>query len=363
MTKSKIKVCYVLSYRSPDYIRTRVLLSALDQITEVELSKAINSSKSVWRYAQTIYKLLFLRLTKRPNVYILGFRGQEIFWPVRLLTIGKPLIFDEFINMHDWLGEENNKLPKFFIKLADRYEQLALKSCRLILADTNLGAQSSSRTYYQPLTKYRTIYVGADESLFHPSQATRRDGDKLQVFFYGNMAPLHGLHYILEAAKILKDETINFLIIGGRGKPNSITSITNFIKSHSLTNVDYRDWADFNEIAQLINQSDIFLGGPFGNTSQAKRVITGKTFQALAAGKATVVGKIDENIDFVDKANCLLVGQGSAKAIAEAILWASQNRNQLSKIGLAGAELYRRQFGQAVITKKLQLIVDETITK
>ena len=357
MANHKTKVCYVLSYKSPDYIRTRVLVAALSNISDVELSTAINSSKSFLRYGQTLWLLLKVRLTEHPNVYVLGFRGQEIYWPVRLLTLGKPLIFDEFINMHDWLGEENDKLPGWLIRFADLYEKAVLITCRLILTDTRLGAESSHLSYRVPLDKYQSIYVGADERLFYPRAVSKHKADKLEVLFYGTMAQLHGLRYILEAAKLLKKEPIHFTIIGGKDKPNELKNIANYIKANSLENVTHKAWVNFDDLPNLMASCDIFLGGPFGDTSQSKRIITGKTYQALAVGTATVVGRIAEDNGFEDKLNCLLVEQGSSQALAEAIKWAANNRTQLTSIGKSGSKLYKDKFSVDQISNKLEEII------
>ncbi|MGZ6005075.1 MAG: glycosyltransferase [Candidatus Saccharimonadales bacterium] len=276
---------------------------------------------------------------------------------MRLLTIGRPLIFDEFINMHDWLGQENNKLPKWLIKLADWYERSVLKTCQYILTDTKLGAASSSRTYDIPLSKYRPIYVGADESLFYPRTGSKKNS-QLEVFFYGTLAPLHGVEHILDAARRLVGEPIHLTIIGGKGKPSESKSVTSYIKLNSLENVTYKEWVDFEKLPDMMAAADVFLGGPFGDTSQAKRVITGKTFQSLAVGKATVVGKINEAAGFKDKVNCLLVEQGSGQALQAALLWASRNRSKLPDLGKAGHQLYGQTFSSQSVADELKIILD-----
>lgn len=359
MAKKNLKVGYFQSYKTIGYVRGRVLTNALKEIENVELFLVINKTKSLWRYIETLGQLIKLRLKHRPDVYILGFRGQELYWPVRLVTIGKPLIFDEFINMHDWLGAENNKLPGFLIKLADLYETLALKTCRYVLTDTNLGAKSSSEIYKIPLAKYRTIYVGTDETIFHPKVSAKKRQDKtLEVFFYGNMAPLHGLKYILEAASKLKQEPIHFRIIGGRGKPEQIKEINDIIESNQLTNVSYEEWINFYEIPTTIAYSDIFLSGPYGDTSQSKRVITGKAYQSLAMAKATLIGRINEEAGFIDKVNCILVDQGSSDKIADALTWCLKNKGQLEAIGQEGYLLYIGKFSTSQAAGQLTEILN-----
>jgi glycosyltransferase involved in cell wall biosynthesis len=112
-----------------------------------------------------------------------------------------------------------------------------------------------------------------------------------------------------------------------------------------------------------IPEADLCLGGPFGNTEQARRVITGKTSQCLALGKPTIIGKIDEDIGFVDKQNCLLVPQGNPQALAQAIQWAFDKRHQLSKIGEQGRSIYSERLSVNVIRQLLSQALSDLKSK
>lgn len=355
MTKKRTKVCYVLSYRAPDYIRTRVLVQALEQMDDVELYKAINTRIGFLRYGQTLAKVLYIRLRYNPDVYILGFRGQEIFWPVRLVSLRKKLIFDEFVNMYSWIVEEKKIVAKNSIlaRLIKRYNSLILNKAGLILEDTNLSAEYSSRVHHINLSKYSTVYVGADESVFHPMKTPKKKTDRLEVFFYGTMLPLHGIEHILAAAELLKSEKLRLTVVGGGRKKKYIEDK---IKKSDLNNIRYFEWVEFSKIPTMINDSDICLGGPFGDTSQAARVITGKTFQFLAMGKPIIASKT-ENIGFVDKKNIIFCERGSAKSLAEALKWALDNRNKLEDIGRNGARLYKEKFSEKQIKVQVEKVI------
>jgi len=347
----------------PDYIRTRVLLKSLDKLDHTSTTRIINKHVNFLRYFEVILKLIKMRIFIRPDIYILGFRGHEIYWLVRLITLGKPIIFDEFINVHDWLIENNKLSEKNLIsKIAFYYVRAVLKSAKLVLTDTILGAESSSKTYGISIEKYRTIYVGEDEDLFKTTNTLKplnMTGVPLEVFFYGNMAPLHGVEYILNAAVSLKEEPVHFRIIGGKGKPEIIRKINDKILNNQLDNVTYETWVDFDKLTDIIRKSDLCLGGPFGGTSQAKRVITGKTFQFLASSKATVIGKINEDIELVNHENCIIAEQASTDSLVEAISWAMNNRKKLGGIGKNGRELFDKKFATDVVALQLKRIVED----
>ena len=121
-----------------------------------------------------------------------------------------------------------------------------------------------------------------------------------------------------------------------------------------LENVNHITWVPFDQLSGIIHRADICLGGPFGNTGQAKRVITGKTFQSLAMAKPVIVGEIDYDYGFIDKENCLLAKQASEIELAGIIKWCLYNRDKLFFIGKNGRDLYLSNFSIECIKKHLQ---------
>ena len=114
-------------------------------------------------------------------------------------------------------------------------------------------------------------------------------------------------------------------------------------------------WMPLRELLEReIPSADLCLGGPFGDTPQARRVVTTKTMQCLALGKVTVVGAVDDAFGFVDRENCLLVPQNDPVALATAMRWAFEHRTLLPTIGNNGKLLYRDRFGQTAIAAGLQ---------
>ncbi|MEZ4646189.1 MAG: glycosyltransferase [Chloroflexota bacterium] len=87
-------------------------------------------------------------------------------------------------------------------------------------------------------------------------------------------------------------------------------------------------------------------------------MITGKTYQFLAMAKPTVVGELTNiNEVFQHKENCLLVPQGNAEALANAIYWAYENRDKLPLIAMSGRQLYQTTFSTEQIGQRLRDIL------
>ncbi len=354
----KIKVCYILSYRCPNYVRTKTLIAALKRMDNVILYEAINTTKGIFRYIQTLSRLLAIRMTKKADYYILGFRGYEIFWIVRILALGTPLIFDHMMSPYDSLLNERKifKKGRPIEKLIYLYEKSILKYSDVILTDTTIHRKYFANLFKEQQEKIYALHVGTDENLFKnlPSDNEVKKKDFFEVFFYGTFLPLHGIDIILKAASIVKDRPIRFTLIGGKKK--YLLDFYEIKKRLKLKNVIHKERVDYEQLPSMISESDLCLGGPFGNTGQARRVVSGKTFQFLAMGKPTIVGKIDAYYGFEDKKNCLLVPQGNEKKLANTILWCFENQKKLGEIGQRGLELYRTKFSIDHIKEALQVI-------
>ncbi|MCI5135041.1 MAG: glycosyltransferase [Candidatus Electrothrix sp. AW2] len=352
MVSKPTSVCYILSYYFPTYVRTHSLLSALKGMENINVSKAVNRNNGIARYVETLYKLIRIRLRENPDIYILGFRGYELFWPVRLITFGKKLIFDHMMSPYDSLLYEKKRIRpgSVLAKVVHQYEKSVLTFSDVVLTDTNLHKKYFAELFRLDPEKIFPIHISTDENLFKRSEPRIPD-DRFNVFYYGSFLPLHGINVVLEAAEMLNhEESIRFTFIGGGERMKRLFEN----RGNKAGNIHYKNWVDYHLLPDWINQADLCLGGPFGSTGQACRVITGKTFQFLAMGKPTVIGKIDEPVGFFHRRNCILVEQENGQQLADAILWAHENRRRLNEIGREGYRLYQDQFSNRCIAERLK---------
>lgn len=362
----KIKVCYVICYKDPNYIRTQTLTAALNKIENIELVEVRNRRRGSLRYIEVPLKLLGVRIKYRPDVFIVGFRAHEIFWAFYPAMAGKRIIFDEFIDHHDWIANEHRKVIfKVFrplLWLLDIYMRLVMSLSYRVLTDTKAHAVLACQNYGVRPEKLVAVPVGADEVTFKVMPV--KHAKQFTIMFYGTMLPLHGMEYILNALKILKQKRqlsdAKLVLIGGRGNPKMQGMIKSFIRKNALErNVELIDWVDYRKLPKYMAAADLCLGGPFGTSGQAGRVITGKTYQFLAMGKPTIIGRSEATEVFKDRRNCLLSERGSAGSLAASIKWAMDHSAELAKIGEAGRQLYKKEFSIESISRLLESCIDD----
>jgi glycosyltransferase involved in cell wall biosynthesis len=351
-TKESISIAVITCYKQPNYVRAKTLRAALGQIDGVSVIVVKNRTTGLLRYAQVLWQVIVTRLTLHPDAYVLTFRGYEMLLPIRLLTIGKPLIYDEFINPIEWAVYEHKKLSSRnpLARLLWAFYRLLLNSVTVILADTDSHAELSATMMNIKRKKFLTVPVGTDEQTFTSNQPAISNGNGFTVFYYGNMLPLHGLSYVIDAAVILKDEPIIFVLVGG-----SEETAKDMAEAADLgANIEYHAWVDFDKLPALMSSASLCLAGPFGGTYQSQYVITGKAFQYLAMSRPILVGQNKESGVFHDKQDALIVAQADSEALADAIHWGYDNRLKLDAIGQAGRKLFEEKFTNKRLSKILE---------
>jgi glycosyltransferase involved in cell wall biosynthesis len=355
------RIAIITCYKDPDYIRARALRQAVRELAGYELVVVKNTRKGLLRYIEVPLRLIWVRLRLRPDVYILTFRGYEMLLFARLITAGKPLVYDEFINLVEWVVYEHKKVsPRSLAAwvIYHFYRALLFLPAR-IMTDTASHADYSAKLMKISRKKFAPIAVGTDEVTFRMSGSKNKaTNDKFVVFYYGSMLPLHGVPVVLDAMKELAGvPSIKLVLIGG--KEAVARDVATAQKAGA--NIEYLSWVDFNELPKYIDAADVCLGGPFGGTLQAEFVITGKTYQFLSMGKPTVVGENNETSIFSNKKDSIVVEQGSPKKLADAIRWAYEHRDELPKIGEKGEKLYRTKLSNEVVAHQLKGLLSELV--
>ncbi len=247
-----------------------------------------------------------------------------------------------------------------FAALVYPFERFALRHAELVLTDTQLHAEYYQREFSIPGERILTIPVGAVESVPAAGVNNPVEEREFSVLFYGSFLPLHGIPVIIEAATRLTDIPVRFDFVGGTRQ--QARRLHRDCRSLGITNFTHRRWVAFEDLITTdIPRADLCLGGPFGGTPQGRRVVTGKTSQCLATGKATLIGRIDEDFGFQDRENCLLVEQADPVSLAASIRWAYENRGKLHEIGVRGLKVYNERLSIRVIAQRLQQAVQDLV--
>jgi len=199
-----------------------------------------------------------------------------------------PVAWDMFISAYDTLVFDRGLTdPRTPLARCLRWlEGFAIRRADVVFLDTEAHARRVESLFRRPLGSLGAVWVGAEVECFPPSLAGRvpRPFEPFQVLFYGHFIPLHGVPTIVEAARLMRDEAVEWTLIG-RGQQGE--QVQNMLSDTPLPKLRWIDRVDYTELGSWIGRADLCLG-IFGTSEKAASVIPNKVFQIVAVGRPVV---------------------------------------------------------------------------
>jgi glycosyltransferase involved in cell wall biosynthesis len=237
-------------------------------------------------YPQLIFR--FLR-AEAPDAVIVGYMGQLdvlVLYPFARLR-GVPVIWDQFLSVYDTVVDDRRKVSRRhpLARVLYAWEWLACRAADLVLMDTRAHARYVVDTFGVAPARVGSVWVGAETAVFPPvARGPERERKTLEVLFYGQLIPLHGVQTIVLAARLLRDLPIRFVLIGsGQEAP----LVRRLLEEQPLANLEWHPWVEYERLSEAIERADVCLG-IFGRSDKAARVIPNKVFQIIAARRPLI---------------------------------------------------------------------------
>ncbi len=378
-----MRVCYFGTY-DIDRSRNRVIIEGLRQ-NGVEV---IECHAELWRdtadkieavrgglFAPRLWRrflVSYLRLLKEYarvghyDVMMVGYAGHFDMLLAKLLAIlaRKPLAFDIFIPLTEIIVEDRRlaRRSSLLARMVYLVDKLSCRLADLVLLDTEAHARYLHDEFGVDRGKLRWAYVGAEDIYCRHRQPPRRgDREPFRVLYFGQYIPLHGVNYVVEAAKVLEGyPDISFELVGDGQTYDEVASLAERLQVKNVT--FHRTWLSPEAlIAEHILPADVCLG-IFGDTPQAKRVVPNKVFVALAMGKPVITGDSPAAREVLaHKENALLCEMANPQALAQAILSLKRDRALRERIAERGQELFRERFSPKSIGATVKAYLTEVI--
>ncbi len=309
--------------REVNYPRNDLMISAIQNISQTTIigSQNANVYKGGVRFIlwQSLRGFLQLipKLIKRDFDFIfIGFFGQLLTQMIAPF-VRKPMILDMFVSAYDTLVEDRQLTSNksLLSRLLFNLDKQSGKKADLIFVDTFAQAEYFHEEFGIRLSKMKRVFVGCDESLFHPLPERT---ESCTVLYYCSYLPLHGVDVVVEAAELLRAETsIKFKIIG---EGSEFGKIQKAVQEKRMDNIELSPPVSIEQLPLEIQDSLICLGGHFGASAKACRVIPGKVFQMIAMGKPVIVGDNSANRELLThKVDSFFCEMNNPTALADAI--------------------------------------------
>ena len=349
-----LRICYIAG-REAIYSRTRILLKAMD-LAGFEVVSCLPPNKYFRHYPRLIWK--FIREDRKCDLILIGFYGQLLFPVVRLLT-KKPILLDLYVStfdtmVHDRGTAKPNSFRAWLYRFVDRF---SMRLSDRIILETRNHIQNYASRFKIPEEKFEHLFLASDESVVRPKKG-RNQKQQFLVHFHGEYAPFHGVEYIIRAAHLLRNEQVQFQLIG---KGITYRKDRALAETLDLKNITFIERIPYEKLADMMAKADCCLG-VFGNNARNPRILTNKVVETLAAGKPLISQRnlpIQELVK--DGESALLVERGNPSQIAEAILKLKKSPRLRKRIGEKGYTVFQKHCTLKVFSSQLKNIVKEMV--
>ncbi|MDE2848340.1 MAG: glycosyltransferase [Gemmatimonadota bacterium] len=345
-------------------------------------------------YFQLLLKYVFT--VGRYEVMLVGYIGHLDMPLAWLLTRfpRRPLVYSPLISLYDTLVDDRRSvaegtLMSRFLRWLDR--QTCAKA-DLVLLDTETHIDYFVQEFNLPRKRFARVFVGAVEpdamedvngegvngdtpsvdareedraavdppAIDAPAVDPSSEDTPFRVMFIGKFIPLHGLPFMLEAANRLKDvPDIEFHFVGSGQLTDEIHETARRL---NLANVRFTDWIPYEQLHRFLQGWGVCLG-IFGTSDKAVRVIPGKVFVALSAGKAVITADSPAIRELLaDGESAVLCRRGDPEALACAIRRLHGDRELLRRIAEGGSRVFRDHASTEQIGRSASAVLEKLVT-
>lgn len=203
----------------------------------------------------------------------------------------------------------------------------------------------------EPVTKgdISVIFNPVEEKFFN----VKKEEICHRILFVGGIEPRKGLHVLIDAIKIVKQDIpdVRLHIVGGIRKKDYFTKIYEKIKEYDLSeNVIFKGAVAEEKLIKEYSEAAIFI-------LPSKEESLGIVLLEAMATETPIIASNIGGIPYIvrDGSNGYLVGFGDYKKMAEYILVLLSDTKKRKAMGLIGKEIAVRYHPKAIAMEHLQL--------
>jgi glycosyltransferase involved in cell wall biosynthesis len=295
--------------------------------------------------------LVRLMLQPKPHLYLVSYPGWFDVPVVKLVALIKrrPIVFDVFISLFDTAISDRALASTESIgaRLARYIDRLSMRLADRIISDCPAHARFQADLAGIPLDQFGIVYLGADESVFHPIVDVEVDDDL--IVFYGTFVPLQGIEWIVRAAALLKERGYRFRLIGSGQDRDRVLRLADSV---SVSNVEFVDFLPQADLVRELAGAALCLG-VFGTSDKADRVIPHKVFEGLACGRPILTGRTAAVTGVLTR-EVAVCRRGDPAAIADAITGLMEDEDLRLELGSNGRARFERDFSRYAQGERLR---------
>lgn len=321
----------------------------------VQVLECHDASRGISKFVRLAKKVRAMR--GKYDIAFVGHTSTTIVPLIRLLT-RKPIVFNALCPLYDGMVLEREVYRPYSPRaiLIWFLDFLSYHLSQAVLLETERQNTYVHGHFLVPRRKLFRTFTTTDPHNYHPDPSIQKVPGFLCVF-RGWLTPATGAEYIVEAARILKDEDIRFRFIV-RGQ--SVPMIKARIEKYGLSTVELLEgYYSNDELNRLILSGHVYLG-QFGSHVRLNKTIQFKTIEACAYGMPYITADLPSNRELLhDGVDCLFVRRGDAEDLAKAILKLKNDPGLRERLGRAAHTLYQKELTPDVLAGQILAIMEK----
>ena len=299
------------------------------------------------------------------DVLLVGYPGHFDVFLARLLASlrRKPLAWDVLNSLYLITVERGiQKRSRITVELIRRIERLACRLPDMLFLDSQQFVGWFVDTHKLDPSRFRLVWIGADERSFQPLEITRPVEDIFRIIYYGSYIPNHGVEYIIEAARILEakssQQPVTVEMVGAGPEREKAQALA---EKYQLQNVCFIDWLERDALAERIARSDIVLGA-FGTTRQLLLTNNNKIYEGFAMRKTVISARTPALPELLHHEEHLyLCERGNPVSLAEAVRVLQANPSLRNRLAENGYQIFKQHFNITAIGNEAASHLEELI--
>ena len=192
--------------------------------------------------------------------------------------------------------------------------------------------------------------MGVDENVFFFDPEIKKYTE-FTVLFRGRFLPESGILTVIEAAKMLEDKGVKFLVIGHGFMYREVGALMKKLAPKNLTMLS--ETLPPKELRKKMLACHISLG-QLARHPRLERTLPGKLFESLALKLPYLTGRNKGVLELLqDNETCITTDPENAPMLAEKILFLKTHPETLQRITENGYALYREKLTSKILVKDL----------
>ncbi|MBF2066471.1 MAG: glycosyltransferase family 4 protein [Calothrix sp. C42_A2020_038] len=183
---------------------------------------------------------------------------------------------------------------------------------------------------------------------------------KFTVLYSGNLGRCHDMNTILDAAKLLQDEPIQFVFVGGGAK---LSELIQEVNHYGLKNFLFLPYQDRQVLPYSLTACDVSLVSVDERTENL--VTPSKLYSALASERpiAAICSRSSYLRQIIAEADCgSSFENGDSYGLAQFIRLLSQDSSLVERMGKAGRRYLRTNFTPKIIAKQYLEVLTQAVS-